>query len=62
MTERHYTYQEVWDKYAAGELSTVVLRILLKNDEVFRKWCERKAQAEKRRIELEQQVSDEDMA
>jgi len=37
------TYQELWDRYAAGEISTTVLRSLLRTDEVFRAWCERKA-------------------
>lgn len=49
MTDRPATYQEIWDQYAAGEMSTVVLRILLKRDEVFRRWCERKAVEERRR-------------
>lgn len=63
MTDRHYTYQQVWDKYAAGELSTVALRILLRDDEVFRKWCERKARAERKlRAGQEPTISDEDMA
>lgn len=61
MTDKPVTYQDIWDKYAAGELSTVVLRVLLRDDEVFRRWCERKADAE-RKAKLEPRISDEDMA
>ena len=63
MTDRPATYQKIWDQYAAGEMSTVVLRILLKRDEVFRRWCERKAEAERKaRAKQEPKISDEDMA
>lgn len=47
LVQRPLTYQELWDKYAQGELSTTVLRSLLKTDEVFRAWCERKAKTER---------------
>lgn len=56
------TYQEIWDRYAAGEISTTVLRSLLRTDEVFRKWCERKAQAERKARDNATRTSDEDMA
>jgi hypothetical protein len=58
------TYQELWDKYAQGELSTTVLRSLLRTDEVFRAWCERKAKAERKLRDAQSQtrISDEDMA
>ncbi len=63
MTDRPATYQEIWDQYAAGEMSTVVLRILLRKDEVFRRWCERKAEAERRsRDKAHTHTPDEDMA
>lgn len=66
--DRPATYQEIWDQYATGGMSTVVLRILLRKDEVFRKWCERKAQAERHRRDqcgndpAPTRTSDEDMA
>lgn len=57
------TYQQIWDGYAAGEISTTVLRSLLRTDEVFRKWCERKAKTERKlRAGQEPKTSDEDMA
>jgi len=57
------TYQEIWDRYAAGEISTTVLRSLLRTDEVFRAWCERKAKAERKlRGGAASRISDEDMA
>lgn len=67
MTDRPATYQEIWDQYAAGEMSTVVLRILLRKDEVFRRWCERKAQEERKARDCgndpaPSRRSDEDMA
>jgi hypothetical protein len=48
-TAQPLTYQQIWDGYAAGEISTTVLRSLLRTDEVFRAWCERKARAERKR-------------
>lgn len=64
MTERPLTYAQVWDQYAAGKLSTVTLRQLLMQDEVFRRWCEKRAEAERkaRDIKARQEISDEDMA
>ena len=56
------TYQQIWDGYAQGEISTTVLRSLLRTDEVFRKWCERKAKAERKARDNAPRISDEDMA
>jgi hypothetical protein len=61
-TAQPLTYQQIWDGYAQGEISTTVLRSLLRTDEVFRKWCERKAKAERKRQDAAPRISDEDMA
>lgn len=64
LSDRPLTYSEVWDQYASGKLSTVTLRQLLMRDEVFRRWCEKRAEAERkaRDIKAQQMISDEDMA
>lgn len=64
MTKRSPTYQDIWDQYAAGKVSTSVMRRLLEDDEVFRQWCIRKAEAERKERDRlhQQQISDEDMA
>lgn len=63
MTDRPMTYQQVWDQYAAGKVSTSVMRKLLEDDEVFRQWCVRRAAAERKERDRQQHhISDEDMA
>lgn len=63
MTDRPASYQDIWDELAAGRLSTTVLAHLMRTDDVFRKWCERKVESERKlRESQEQQTSDEDMA
>lgn len=64
MTDRPLTYAQVWDQYAAGKVSTFVMRRLLSEDEVFRQWCIKRAEAERkaRDIKPDIRISDEDMA
>lgn len=49
MTDKPLSYDEVWDELRAGRLSVSVLAHLMRVDEVFRAWCIRKHDAEKRR-------------
>ena len=60
IADRPSTYQDVWDQYAAGKLSTTVLRKLLDEDEVFRAWCMRRVRTERERRQRE--FENEDMA
>lgn len=64
MTDRPLTYEQVWDQLSEGRLSVTVLCHLMRNDEVFRKWCERRAEAERkaRDIKPDIRISDKDMA
>ena len=39
------TYQELWDQYHAGRMSTCVLRELLRTDQVFTAFCKAKLRA-----------------
>lgn len=57
------TYQDIWDDYANGRLSTSVLRALLETDEVFAAWCKRKVDELRRaRSNTLKHEQDEDMA
>lgn len=56
------TYQDIWDQYAEGRLSTSVMRRLLEDDEVFRQWCVRKAAQARQSQPRKPAISDEDMA
>lgn len=68
MSDRPLTYAQVWDQYASGKVSTSVMRQLLRDDEVFRQWCVRRAEAERKQrdrvadIKARAMISDEDMA
>ena len=64
MTDRPLTYEDIWDQYANGTLSTCVLTRLLRDDEVFAAWCKRKVDELKkaRPVKAEPVISDEDMA
>lgn len=54
----HHTYQSVWDEYAAGRMSTSVMRQLLDNDEVFRRWCIKRAEADRHLRDIAAQEDD----
>lgn len=41
------TYESAWSEYEAGRMSTSVMRSLLDHDEVFRRWCLKRAEAER---------------
>ena len=57
------TYNEIWAQYAEGKVSTCVMRRLLRDDEVFRQWCIRRAEQERRARDKQAfPISDEDMA
>lgn len=62
MTDRPITYDDLWDQYAEGKLSTSVMRRLLEDDEVFRQWCIRKADEARKAQNSKLPISDEDTA
>lgn len=46
--EQHrWTYEDAWNDYAAGRMSTVALVELLDHDEVFKAWCVKRAETER---------------
>lgn len=52
------TYEDLWQDYAAGDLSTVTLRWLLDHDEVFKAWCVKRAAAERNKRDQAAQEDD----
>lgn len=42
--QRPKTYEQLWDDYRLGRMSTVTLRHLIRVDEVFRVYCVRAAE------------------
>lgn len=47
----HLTYDDCWDAYCTGMMSTTTLTDLIRRDEVFAAWCKRKVQDIRKRVE-----------
>lgn len=45
------SYAERWDAYCAGMISTTTLTDLMRRDEVFARWCQRKVREIRKRVE-----------
>lgn len=47
----HLTYDDVWDAYCAGMVSTTTLVEMMRRDEVFAAWCKRRVQQIRKKVE-----------
>lgn len=56
----HLTYDDVWQGYCDGTVSTVVLVAMMRRDEVFAAWCRRKVQAIHDRVKGTNRTADDE--